>query len=58
MISICEAFAVEYYIIFNPSKSKLMYHNVVHADLGIHICSQSVNVIPCQTYLGMTDVIS
>ena len=52
MISICEAFAEEYNILFNPSKSKLMYFNVTHAYQSIHLCSQPVNVVPCETYLG------
>ena len=43
MISICEAFVEEYDILFNLSKSKLMYFNEAHADLIIYLCSQPVN---------------
>ena len=30
MVSICETYAAEYHLIFNPSKSKLMYFNISH----------------------------
>ena len=43
---------MEYDILFNPSKSKLMNFNMAHTDLIIHLCSQPVNVVPCDTYLG------
>ena len=41
-----------YDILFNPSKSNLMYFNVAHADLIIYPNSQLVNVVPCETHLG------
>ena len=30
MVSICETYAAEYHLIFNPSKSKLMYFIISH----------------------------
>ena len=52
MISICEALSEEYHILFNRQKVDLMYFDVAHADLIIYLCSQPVNVVPCETYLG------
>ena len=53
MISICEAFSEEYGILFNPSKSKLIYFHAAHADLIIiYRCGQPANIVQCETYFG------
>ena len=38
MISICEAYAYEFSILFNPRKSKLMCFNVNADNLDITLC--------------------
>ena len=35
MVSICETYAIEYHLLFNLSKSKLMYFNISHENLSV-----------------------
>ena len=42
MVSICETYATEYHLLFNPSKSKLMYFNISHKNLSVKLCSKEV----------------
>ena len=51
MISICEDYAQEL-IVFNPSKSKLMYYNVSHDNLHVKLCNQDVDIVSKEIYLG------
>ena len=52
MIGICEDYAQEFHILFNPSKSKLMYYNVSHDNLHVKLCNQYVHIVSKETYLG------
>ena len=52
MIVICESFACEYDLLFNPLKSKLMFYNITYDDLHVELCSQPVNIVNHETYLG------
>ena len=52
MIGICEDYAQEFHIFFNPSKSKLMYYNVSHDNLHIKLCNQDVHIVSKEIYLG------
>ena len=45
MICICEAYAEDYNIILNPTKSTLLYYNVTHTHLIIELSGQPVNVV-------------
>ena len=52
MIGICEDYAQEFHILFNPSKSKLMYYNVSHDNLHVKLCNQDVYIVSKEIYLG------
>ena len=52
MIGICEDYAQEFHISFNPSKSKLMYYNVSHDNLHVKRCNQDVHMVSKEIYLG------
>ena len=52
MIGICEDYAQEFHISFNPSKSKLMYYNVSHDNLHVKLCNQDVHIVSKEIYLG------
>ena len=52
MIGICEDYAQEFHILFNPSKSKLMYYNVSHDNLHVKLCNQDVHIVSKKIYLG------
>ena len=39
-------------ILFNPSKSKLMYYNVSHDNLHVKLCNQDVHIVSKEIYLG------
>ena len=51
-LGICEDYAQEYHILFNPSKSKLMYYNVYHDNLHVKLCNQDVDIVSKEVYLG------
>ena len=52
MIGICEDYAHEFHILFHPSKSKLMYHNVSQDNLHVKLCNQDVHIVSKEIYLG------
>ena len=53
MIKICEQYAMEYSIVFNPVKSKLMYFNSVSPDKPyITFCGMPVEVVDNDLHLG------
>ncbi len=52
MITMCESYAQDYHIMFNPKKSKLMCFNVKHTDIQIQLCGQTINIVDNETYLG------
>ena len=52
MVSICEAYVAEYQLLFNPSKSKLMYLNISHEYLNIKLCGKEVLLVSHETFLG------
>ena len=53
MISICELYAVEYDIMYNPKKSKLICFNVDNPEyIDITLCGKPVSVVNSVTYLG------
>ena len=52
MISICEDYTQEFHILFNPSKSKLMYYNVSHDNMHVKLCNQDVHTVSKEIYLG------
>ena len=54
MISICEAYAYEFGILFNPRQSKLMYFNVNADNLDITLCGEKVIYVNSETYLGVS----
>ena len=54
MISICEAYAYEFSILFNPRKSKLMCFNVNVNNLDITLCGEKVIHCDSETYLGVS----
>ena len=51
MISICEAYAYEFGILFNPRKSKLMCFNVDVHNLDITLCGEKMIHCDSKTYL-------
>ena len=51
MIGICEDYAEEFHIQFNPSKSKLMYYNVSHDNLHVELFYQDVHIVSKEIYL-------
>ena len=52
MVSICETYATEYHLLYNPSKSKLMYFNISHENLSVKLCGKEVLLVSHETYLG------
>ena len=54
MISICEAYAYEFSILFNPRKSKLMCFNVNVHNLDITLCGEKGIHCNSETYLGVS----
>ena len=50
-MSICETYATERQLLFNPSKSKLMYFNISHENLSVKLCGKEVLLVPHETYL-------
>ena len=52
MIGICEDYAQEFHILFNPSKSKCMYYNVSHDSLHVKMCNQDVHIVSKEIHLG------
>ena len=53
MIKICEKYAIEYSIVFNPVKSKLMCFNSVSPDKPyITLCGKPVDVVDNDLHLG------
>ena len=54
MISICETYAYEFSILFNPRKSKLMCFNVNVHNLDITLCGEKVIHCDSETYLGLS----
>ncbi len=54
MIIICEDYAREFSILFNPSKSKLMCYNPVIDDYSpiVHLSGLPVEVVSTEIYLG------
>ena len=53
MIGICEEYAQEFHILFNPSKSKLMYYNVSHDNLHDKLCNQDVDIVSKEYILAI-----
>ena len=51
MVSICERYATEYQLLFNPSKSKLMYFNISHENLSVKLCGKEVLLVTHETYI-------
>ena len=53
MIKICENYACEFNIMFNPKKSKLMCYNMLlDTKPIIKLCNQLVQVVDSEVYLG------
>ena len=53
MNTICEQYAIEYSIVFNPVKSKFMCFNSVSSDKPyITLCGKPVNVVDNYLHLG------
>ena len=54
MLAICETYATEYHLLFNPSNSKLMYFNISHENLSVKLCDKEVLLVSQshETYLG------
>ena len=53
IIKICEDYACEFDIMFNPKESKLMCYNVLSDTKPIIIlCNQLVQVVDSEIYLG------
>ena len=53
MIQICDLYAMEYSIVFNPVKSKLMLFNSVSSDNPyITLCGKHVDVVDNDLHLG------
>ena len=52
MVPICQTYATEYHLLFNPSKSKLMYFNISHENLSVKLCGKEVLLVSHETYLG------
>ena len=53
IIKICEQYAIEYSIVFNPGKSKLMCFNSVSPDKPyITLCGKPVDVVDNYLHLG------
>ena len=55
MISICESYARDYHITFNPAKSKLIYFNVSSSEISpIYLNGTPVTVVNKDKHLGNT----
>ena len=54
MIIICEAYAYEFSILFNPRKSKLMCFNINVDSLDITLYSEKEIHVDNETYLGVS----
>ena len=54
MISICEAYAYKFRILFNPSKSQLLCFYVNLHNLDITLCGEKVIRRDSETYLGVS----
>ena len=53
MIKICEEYAIEYSIVFNPVKSKLICFNSVSPDKPyITLCDKPIDVVDNDLHLG------
>ena len=52
MVSICKAYAAEYQLLLNPSKSKLVYFNISYEHLSIKLCGKELLLVSHETYLG------
>ena len=52
MVSICETYDTEYQLLFNPSKSKLMYFNISHENFSVKLCGKEMLLVSHETYLG------
>ena len=53
MIHMCEQYAMEYYIVFNSVKSKLMCFNYVSSDKPyLTLCGKHVDVVDNDLHLG------
>ena len=52
MIGISENYAQKFPILFNPSKSKLMYYNVSYDNLHVKLCNQDVHIVLKEIYIG------
>ena len=53
MISICEAYAVDFSILFNPRRFKLMCFNLNVNNFDITLCGEKVIYCDSETYLGV-----
>ena len=51
VIGICEDYAQEFHILFNPSKSKLMYYIVSRDNLHVKLCNQDVHIVSKEKYI-------
>ena len=53
MISICESYAKDYSILFNPKKSKLLcFNSSTVMKPQVYLCEQLVDVVESEIYLG------
>ena len=53
MIQICEQYTIEYFIVFNPAKSKVMWLNSVSSDKPyLTLCGKTVDVVDNDLHLG------
>lgn len=53
MIKICESYAIEYDIIFNPDKSKVMcFNNGNYIDFSIQLFNHRIEIVDSYTHLG------
>ena len=48
---------VQFKILFNPIKSKLMCFNVKHKVFVLYLCNQPVNLVEHESYVG-NDIVS
>ena len=51
VIGICEDYAREFHILFNRSKSKLMYYIVSRDNLHVKLCNQDVHIVLREKYI-------
>ena len=53
MIFICEQYAKEYEIMFNPNKSKLLCYNLISEFIpSVKLCGQYIEVVSDEIHLG------